>query len=323
MPAYNAAKYISATLDSILKQTYPNIEIIVVNDGSTDETAQILHKYVNRGNIRILHTENRGQCAAANMAYRISKGEYIKFFDADDIMNPEHIQVQMDRIADRPGCIAACQVRRFYNEDIHSAIHEPLATWKDLKPVDWLVIDNGKGLGMMGVCMFLIPRHFLERSGLWNESLSLLNDYEFSPRFLLLAEEILFTPSAELFYRSGLAGSLSRSLGRTKLVSAFTALEATERLLLQHDQTEGTKAALSQMWHLWVHQFYIDEMDLYRKADQHLKQLGNYPDWYFERMASKTRKLLGWKNHKRITRLLDTVNKLVPRQPIWQKPSWS
>src|ERR1044071_8840378 len=88
MPAYNAAKYIDATLESILNQTYENIEIIVVNDGSTDGTKEILTKYSHRDNIRILHTENRGQCVAANKAYEQASGEYIKFFDADDIMSP-------------------------------------------------------------------------------------------------------------------------------------------------------------------------------------------------------------------------------------------
>src|SRR5579872_6727239 len=86
IPAYNAARYIDATLGSMLNQTYKNIEIIIVNDGSTDETPRVLAKYAGRDNIHVLHTENRGQCAAANRAYRQAKGEYIKFFDADDLM---------------------------------------------------------------------------------------------------------------------------------------------------------------------------------------------------------------------------------------------
>jgi glycosyltransferase involved in cell wall biosynthesis len=312
MPAYNAAKYIDATLESILNQTYRNIEIVIVNDGSTDGTDEILGKYGRLENVRIFHTENRGQCAAANRAYKESTGEYIKFFDADDIMNPEHIAAQVKRALQRPNCIPTCTVRRFYNDDLSTAVHEPVANWKDLPPLEWMVIDNGAGLWMIGACMFLIPRAFLQRSGLWNESLSLLNDYEFSPRFLLLADEILFTPEAELFYRSGLAGSLSQSVSRSRLQSAYTALASTESLLLQYDDSARVRSALAQLWHQSVQSFYLDAMDLYRMSEKHLRDLGDYPDLYFQQRASRLRKFVGWKNHKRITRLLAKLRKLIP-----------
>src|ERR1700760_4208701 len=91
MPVYNASKYLDETLASVFAQTYGNIEVIIVNDGSKDNSAEVLQKNADRDNVRIIHTENRGQSAAANTAYYNSTGEYIKFFDADDIMNPEHI----------------------------------------------------------------------------------------------------------------------------------------------------------------------------------------------------------------------------------------
>lgn len=313
MPAYNAAGYIDQTLESILNQTYEEIEIVIVNDGSKDETARVLGKYAGRGNIRILHTENRGQCAAANTAFRHSHGEYIKFFDADDVMNPTHIEAQMTRVLERPGCIASCQVQRFYNDDLSAPVYEPLANWKDLPPLQWLIIDHGKGLSMMGACMFMIHRSFLEQSGLWNESLSLLNDYEFSPRFLLLAKEVLYTPDAVLYYRSGLSNSLSRGIGRARLVSAYTALELTESRLLKIADSDAVRSALAQSWHAWLSQFYLDEMDLYRKAAKHLRELGKYPDLYFQQRASRVRKMLGWKNHKRITRILNRIKKRFSR----------
>jgi glycosyltransferase involved in cell wall biosynthesis len=307
MPAYNAAKYIDETLESIFNQTYKNIEIVIVNDGSTDDTAKVLEKYADRQNVRIIHTENRGQSAAANTAYYHSYGEYIKFFDADDIMNPEHIGAQVKRAVERPDCISFCEVRRFYNDDLSSALIEPKANWKDLPPVEWMVIDHGNGLGMMAAWMFLIPRRILDRSGLWNEALSLINDYEFSPRFLLLAKEVLFTPEAVVFYRSGLSGSLSQSFSKARLLSAFTALEATHQRLIQRDDSDAVRAALAQIWHLWVHQFYLDDMLLYKKAKRYLAELGNYPNLYFQRVASRTRKLLGWKAHKRISRMLGKI----------------
>ena len=304
MPAYNSEKYIDEAINSILRQTYPNIELVIVNDGSVDSTAAVLKKYEGIPTIKIIHSENRGQCAASNLAVQHSTGAFIKFFDADDILNETHIESQVSRLLECPDCIAAGQVKRFYNDDMPTALHEPLATWRDLDPMDWLIIDDGKGLGMMGAWLFLIPRHILDRSGLWNEDLSLINDFEFSPRFILQSKKVLFVEDAKIFYRSGMPGSLSNNLSRQKLLSAFTALEATEGLLLKHENSDRVKAALSQMWHLWVPSFYLDEMDLYRKAKKHLKDLGNYPDKYFERVGGTFMKIFGWKIHKRVKRIL-------------------
>jgi len=308
MPAYNAVKYIDEAIQSVLNQTYENIELIIVNDGSTDGTEQVLRKYEGIEKIKIIHAENRGQCAAANLAFGNAQGEFIKFFDADDILNETHISTQVRRLLTNPNCIAAGQVKRFYNDDINTALHEPRATWQDLDPMDWLVIDNGKGgMGMMGGWLFLIPRHILLKAGLWNEALSLINDYEFSPRVILQAEKVLFVEEARIYYRSGLSSSLSNSFSPERLLSAFTALEMTERLLLSHEDSDRVRAALSHFWHLWIYNFFLDDMELYRKAAIHLKNLGNYPDFYFQNAPGKILRLIGWKNHKRIRRV---INKL-------------
>lgn len=82
IPAYNAARYLPETLDSILSQTYTNYEIIVVNDGSTDATRDILSPYM--GNIQVVHQENTGVSEARNHGLRLAQGEFVIFMDADD-----------------------------------------------------------------------------------------------------------------------------------------------------------------------------------------------------------------------------------------------
>jgi glycosyltransferase involved in cell wall biosynthesis len=304
IPAYNAAGYIDETINSVLGQTYRNIELVIVNDGSKDATAEVLKKYETSPTIRIIHSVNKGQCASMNLAVKHSGGEFIKFLDADDILNDIHIESMVRRLLDNPNCIAAGQVKRFYNDDISTALHEPLATWQDLKPMDWMVIDNGKGLGMMSGWLFLIPRHLLDKAGPWNENLLVMNDYEFSPRLLLLSEKVLFVEDAKIFYRSGMPGSISNMQTRANLVSAFTGLEATESFLLQHENSERVKAALSVFWHLWAYSFFLDAPDLYKKAKKHLKQLGNHPNIYFDNAPGKIMRLIGWKNHKRIKKFI-------------------
>ncbi len=91
MPAYNAERFIGLAIESALVQTYPYWELIIVNDGSTDQTAQIAAKY-NDPRIKIYHHANGGEAAARNTALQYLNGEYIAFLDADDIFLPDHLE---------------------------------------------------------------------------------------------------------------------------------------------------------------------------------------------------------------------------------------
>src|SRR5436190_6409100 len=100
MPAHNAGKYIRSSIDSVLQQTYTNLELIIVNDGSTDDTASIIQSFSDK-RIRLIEQANGGQCRASNKGLLNANGELIKFFDADDTMNPEHIMLQVKKLNNR------------------------------------------------------------------------------------------------------------------------------------------------------------------------------------------------------------------------------
>ena len=138
IPCYNAAPYISAALDSALAQTWLEKEIIAVNDGSTDGSGEILESYRSRG-VRIIHQENKGQCAAANHAFEECSGDYIKFFDADDLLAPRTVELQMERVAGSTTAVASCEWGRFYGNDLSTFELEPQPVWKDMDPIEWLV----------------------------------------------------------------------------------------------------------------------------------------------------------------------------------------
>lgn len=87
VPVYNVERYLSACLDSICQQDYSNFELIVVNDGSTDNSRAILESYANKDKrIRIYNTENNGVSAARNLALSVSSGDYVWMVDSDDLL---------------------------------------------------------------------------------------------------------------------------------------------------------------------------------------------------------------------------------------------
>ena len=93
IPVYNSEKYISECLDSVLNQTFKDIEIICIDDGSTDKSFDILNRYnIKEKRITLLTQKNLGQSVARNKALEIAKGEYIYFLDSDDYIEPNLIE---------------------------------------------------------------------------------------------------------------------------------------------------------------------------------------------------------------------------------------
>lgn len=100
IPTYNVEKYIKKCLDSVLNQTYTNYEIIIINDGSTDNTSKILESYKSNKKIKIINQENKGLSSARNLGVSNAKGDYILFIDSDDFIEKELLEILNKTIKD-------------------------------------------------------------------------------------------------------------------------------------------------------------------------------------------------------------------------------
>lgn len=96
IPTYNNANTICNSIDSCFKQTYKNIEVIVIDDGSTDDTKKVLNEYLSNDKFKYIYQDNQERSAARNHGLDIAKGEYIQFLDSDDMLYEDKIEIQVN-----------------------------------------------------------------------------------------------------------------------------------------------------------------------------------------------------------------------------------
>lgn len=114
IPIYNVEKYLRECLDSVLAQTYTNLEILLVDDGSTDGSGTICDEYAGKDSrIRVIHQENQGVSAARNLALDLAKGNFISFVDGDDLVAERFLETLYCGIQNTGAEIAACNFHRF------------------------------------------------------------------------------------------------------------------------------------------------------------------------------------------------------------------
>ena len=297
IPAYNAAPWIEETLASVYAQTYTAIEVIVVDDGSTDETAAIVAR---EPRTTLVRQVNRGPSAAMNRAFAESRGEFIEFLDADDLLGPDKIARQVAVLDGLGGdYVAAAEWARFYSTP-EEAVFEPQMLWADLDPVTWLVTEWNAHLMMHGAA-WLVPRSIVERAGGWDERLTLINDLEFFSRVLLAGRGVKFCHGARTYYRSGNPSSVSGMKSRRAWESALLSLQLGTGALLARERSPRTQGACATVFQRYAFEVYAQQPDLAAVAEREAKTLGGSSESpsggpLFKGLSS----LVGWRFAARI-----------------------
>lgn len=172
--AYNQGKYLEDALNSVLNQTFTDWECIIANDGSTDNTEQIAKKYVKSDNrFKYIYQENKGLSGARNTGIRDSVGEYFQFLDADDLILPEKLQLQVDFLENNPKFDVIYSDFRWFkffskNKYLPSEKRLPGAI------LDRLILEE-----CMPIHSFLLRKRCIEKAGLFDESLECYEDRDF------------------------------------------------------------------------------------------------------------------------------------------------
>lgn len=181
MAAYNGKKTIAETVKSILLQTFTDFELIIINDGSSDDTEKIILSFQDsRIRYAALH-ENKGTSAARNLGLKMAKGRYIGIFDADDLALPEKFKKQIDYLEANPECgIIGCSARIINEEGKIKGSYALQASDKKIRAE--MIFHN------YFIQSALVFRHSLLSDGLvYNENFQLVEDYQFILELLQLA----------------------------------------------------------------------------------------------------------------------------------------
>lgn len=286
MPAYNAEEYVADALDSALGQTWPELEIIVVNDGSTDGTANVLDKYREEySQVTVFHQGNKGASAARNRAFEAATGAYVQYLDADDLLHPRKVEAQVTALeASAPGRVAVCSTVYFQDGEppesgkrAKGEKHIPWLTSDD--PVQWLINlwTPDKGWGMVQPGAWLVPCEVIEEAGPWREDISLDDDGEFFTRALLASNGIRYIEEGCVYYRHHDQARLSGSNSRHAYESLLRSLDSKRAHLLPRANDSNREDAAfviaRKYWNAAVRTLPMYR-DIAKKASDRARSLG-------------------------------------------------
>jgi glycosyltransferase involved in cell wall biosynthesis len=274
IPAFNAQEWIADTLRSAVAQTWEQKEIIIVDDGSTDQTLAIARQFES-DEVRVVTQKNQGAAAARNKCFSLSGGDYIQWLDADDLLAPDKIARQMEALNQshsKRTLFSSAWGRFLYR--YYRAKFVPTALWCDLPPAEWLLRKMGQNLYMQ-TATWLVSRELTEAAGPWNTQLVTDDDGEYFCRVLLQSEGVRFVPEAKVYYRASGAGSLSY-VGRSdrKREALWHSMELHIGYLTSLEDSPRIRAACVKYLQNWLGCFYPERPDIVKQADKIARTMG-------------------------------------------------
>ena len=305
IPVYNAEKYLEFTVRSAINQTWINTEILIIDDGSTDGSMTIAEKFVDN-RIKIFRQQNKGSAAARNKGIAESKGDYIQFLDADDLLSPNKIEKQLSLLTTHPGYIAICSTVHFLDEDdpyknVPSGYEDSfLFTTNDVSGfLCNLYGGNNNRASMIQTNAWLVSKETIRKAGPWAEFYSPDDDGEFFCRAVLSSKGVVYAHGCFNYYRKfrysnvNLASSKTKKAMEGKLRSF---LLKKNHLMSVMNNIKVRKAIVFQAMNLASEAYTIDR-NISKDLLEIVEELGgtNYTPSIGGKQIEFIKSILGWK----------------------------
>ncbi len=237
IPVYNSAAYLPACLDSVLAQTYRNTEILLMEDGSDDESPRICNEYAQKDpRIKVITGTHGGPGAARNNGIRTATGKYIVFVDSDDVCEPRLLETLLGNIPKGPDSMVICGIR--LTDEAGKPTGEFMENYRILSAHDYVsdILSAWKASPLCGgVYSKLYRRELLQdHNVLFEEDTTYAEDFCFNLKYLQYVGKIVILPDLLYRYRFGRKGSLTE---KNLLESEFSSL--WQRRLAVMDQYQN------------------------------------------------------------------------------------
>jgi glycosyltransferase involved in cell wall biosynthesis len=268
IPAYNAERWLAASIQSALAQTWPRTEIILVDDGSRDGTLAVA-RHFEGASVKVVTQPNKGAAAARNRAFELAQGSYIQWLDADDLLAADKVSKQMELAAQyadpRVLFSSAWGSFMYRSKRAHFAA---TALWRDLAPLEWIA-RKWTYNDHMQTATWLVSRHLSDIAGFWNTNLLGDDDGEYFARVVLASKRIVFVENARVYYRVVGSERLSH-IGQSgqKLEAQLMSIELQIERVREVDDGSAIRAAIGSYLQTWLHVFYPERPDLVERLNQ-------------------------------------------------------
>ena len=267
IPLYNAQEWVADAIASALAQTWPRKEIIVVDDGSKDNSLDIVRRFASK-NVHVVSQENQGAAAARNTAFSHSQGDYIQWLDADDLLAADKIHKQLEiaeRLSDPHILLSSSWAHFMYRQE--AANFNPTQLWQDLSSVDWILTKWSHHLHMQ-TATWLVSRELTESAGPWNTKLLGDDDGEYFSRVVLRSRGIRFAPDAKVYYRVVGTNRLSY-IGRSnaKLEAQLRSMVLQIGYVRSIEDSPRVRSAIVQYLQTWLPDFYPERPDIVKQLE--------------------------------------------------------
>jgi glycosyltransferase involved in cell wall biosynthesis len=277
IPCFNAAQYVGEAIESALSQTYAPIEVIVVDDGSTDSSLESISKFAGRQNFRFETGPNRGGNAARNLLLKLAQGDFIQFLDADDLLLPNKVSVQANAFDDDVD-VVFCDFLEFHTGDTEDEVPVQYSS-VDCNPLEYFIAHS---------VITMLPLHrrrLLDEVGGFNESLPCCQEYDLHIR---LATEhwhgVVHMPEL-LCKRRRVPNSISANEARVFSVQAALMEQLLQELNTDERLTQGRANAIARNLyncgrHLARHGNRRESKDAFRlalNASPHSREVVTWP----------------------------------------------
>jgi glycosyltransferase involved in cell wall biosynthesis len=283
IPLYNSEDYIIEAIDSILNQTYRSIEIIVINDGSTDNSSFLVQDLKNP-QVKLINTPNYGASKARNIGIQNANGTYIQFLDADDLLSSNKIEEQV-KILESNSRIDLCFCKTIVftntsNKETNQEVNSEIFDFEFISGIELLkkLLGINNKVFMILPSAYLVKKEIIENAGEWDEALTLDDDGEFFSRILDCSKTVAFDRKSTNYYRKfHTTNSLSQRIGIRYMESEIKSVMKKISIIKKSGSLLELNKIKQIQFSLLKYKYYkeLDKID-FVNIDSELNQVGGF-----------------------------------------------